>query len=44
MEHLSWGSPLGIGLCFLLMGLGMAAFLWGLAQLCQAQEPKSPQQ
>ncbi len=30
---LGWGSPLGIGLFLMSMGIGGGVFFWGLAQL-----------
>jgi len=29
----SWGSPVGLGMLFLLSGIGTGAFFWGLSHL-----------
>lgn len=42
MENLhyifSWGSPLGLGSLFLLSGVGVGVFFWGLSHLIKSNK------
>ncbi len=35
---LSWGSPVGLGMLFLLSGLGTGAFFWGLSKFVESNK------
>lgn len=34
----NWGSPVGLGLFFLMGGIGAAAFFWGIARLSESKK------
>ncbi len=33
-----WGTPVGLGLFFSLMGIGMGAFFWGVSKILGKKE------
>lgn len=33
-----WGTPVGLGLFFFLLGIGMGVFFWGVGKLPQKKE------
>ena len=33
-----WGTPVGLGVFFLLLGIGAGAFLWGLSKVSPKKE------
>ena len=37
---MSWGSPVGLGLLFLLSGAGTGIFFWGLSHLTNSNKAK----
>lgn len=40
---LSWGSPIGIGLFLMFLGIGMWVFFWGASQLDTSKEKNKTQ-